>query len=328
MQANMPQIRKDQAFSLIIALVLLLILPVRPGHVLEELSENLLTTYQIESSSVPVLKSESQLGGLLFQAQAQGSNNWSPDNLTASAAAVIDLDSKSVLFEKSASGKYLPASTTKLMTAIVARQEYQLGDEVQINEVPKIVGASIGFINGEKITVRDLLKASLIQSGNESAILLAEHHPGGADEFIRLMNQKAQELHLDQTHFANVTGLDHPDHYSSAKDLALLSRKFMSDSVLREIVATKTTTIGDVRGWYRHQIWNTHRLLNPDEGFVGVKTGTTDGAGEVLITQVERNDRKLLFVLLGSLDRYEETLSLLEWVESNYTWVENNAYLE
>lgn len=312
-----PRIRLDQYFSIILTSGLILLYPSAMKISQAVAVETPATIFQIDMAKIPLKNS---LEG--------EQNSWKPEFLTASSASVIDIDSGTILFEKNADDLLYPASTTKLMTALVARELYSLDQIVVINQVPNINGASIGFRNGEQVTVSDLLKAMLIQSGNESAVLLAQNYPEGEAEFINLMNQKAIELGLKNSKFMNAMGFDYLGHHSSASDLAILSRHFMEDPILREIVATKTTFISDTRGWYRHQIWNTHRLLNPDQGFVGIKTGTTDGAGEVLITEVDRNNRRLLFVVLGSKDRYQETLNLLDWSEKSFTWVENISQIE
>lgn len=311
------KLRPDQIFSVFIMAGLLLFYPSAMKVIPVAAEEPRIRVFQIETTRIPV-----KLPVLLEQV------DWQPENLTASAAAIIDIESGAILFEKNPNSLLFPASTTKLMTALVARDIYPLEQIVTINQVPNVDGASIGFRNGEQVTIHDLLKATLIQSGNEAAILLAQNHPDGESEFINLMNQKAAELELKNTNYKNVMGFDNPGHYSSARDLALLSRYFMKDPILKEIVATKTTFIGDVRGWYRHQIWNTHRLLNPEAGFIGIKTGTTEGAGEVLITEVDRNGHRLLFVVLGSQDRYQETLKLLDWSEKSFAWVENISQIE
>jgi D-alanyl-D-alanine carboxypeptidase (penicillin-binding protein 5/6) len=327
----LKSLRVDQHLSLLILSGLMLWLPLnRPTNAIIA-AENLIRVYQINTAPVPIKKSESYLSNLapiIASGSATRESSWSPDQLTASAAAVIDLSSGAILFEKNSKELVFPASTTKLMTALIVKDNYNLDQVISLVEVPRIDGASIGLQPNEQLTIKDLLKATLIQSGNETALILAQNYPGGTASFVNAMNRKAVELHLFDTHFSNVMGFDQAGHYSSARDLALLSRYFMQDELLREIVSTKTTSIGDVRGWYKHQIWNTHQLLNPAEGIIGVKTGTTEGAGEVLITQVDRNGRQLLFVVLGSKDRYQETKNLISWSENSFVWVENLDQIE
>lgn len=325
---RLPKLRFDQLLVCGVLLAVLIIAPMTEGRT-EPVAEPPVPVYQIASAPVPYISgtSDTELG-IIAQAQAASNSAWTPEQLTASGAAVIDLNSGAILFEKNPRQLLYPASTTKLMTALVARELFELDQVATIAAVPKVAGASIGFLNGEQVTIESLLKAALIQSGNEAAMLLSEQHPNGPEAFVAHMNVKAKQLHLSDTQFSNVMGFDGPQHYSTARDLALLSRAFMQDSFLRETVGTKTTTISDTRGWYRHQIWNTHQLLNPEAGVVGIKTGTTDGALEVLITQLEKNDIGILVVVLGSQDRYADTRNLLEWVAREYKWLENPSELE
>lgn len=243
-------------------------------------------------------------------------------NLTATSAAVIDLDSSTILLAKNGTEKLLPASTSKLMTAIIARELFQLDEVVTVNEPPAVNGAAITFHQGEQLTMDSLIQALLIQSGNDAALIIANHHPKGEAGFVREMNLKAQALNMTNTHFQNVIGFDHPEHYSTAIDLALLSREAMKDEVIRAIVRQPRTLITDITGMRQHFLYSTNLLLAQDPTVVGIKTGTTEGAGEVLITQVEREGRRILIVVMGSADRYLDTKELIEWTYSHYQWVE------
>lgn len=245
---------------------------------------------------------------------------FNPETISASAAAVIDLGSHAVLYEKDSGRQLLPASTTKLMTAIVARELYDLDEVITITELLKIDGAAVKFYLNEQLTVSSLLEALLVQSGNDAAVVLARHHPDGEAGFIAAMNKKAADLNMNDTNFKNVTGFDHPDHYSTALDLALLSQEAMMDEVIRVVVGQPTSVITDLTGTYRHYLYSTNILLRRDQTVVGIKTGTTEGAGEVLITQVERDGRAILIVVLGSSDRYDDTLQLIEWAYSRHEW--------
>lgn len=325
---QLPQLRPDQLVASLLIVGILVALPTTIVVQQEGFIASEIPVYQVQSAPVPFLDDPQTAISMINQAQAASNSAWVPDQLTASAAAVIDARSGAILFEKNGHTQLYPASTTKLMTALVARELFTFDQVATISAVPRVAGASIGFVPGEQVTIGDLLKASLIQSGNEAAIILSEQHPEGSAAFIEAMNDKAAQLHLNDTHFVNVMGFDAPDHYSTARDLAILTRAFMQDAFLRETVGTKTTTISDTRGWYSHKIWNTHQLLNPEAGIVGVKTGTTEGALEVLITQLETDSRTIVVVLLGSQDRYQETKQLLNWVAQSYRWLENPSELE
>ncbi len=240
--------------------------------------------------------------------------------LTASAAALIDLGSQAILYEKNISDRLLPASTTKLMTAIVARELFSLDDLVFIEATTPRENETVIFYQGEALTVDDLLKAMLIQSSNKAALLLTELHPQGHEGFLSAMNEKAREYRLEDTNFENVVGYDSLGQVSSAHDLVELSRIFMSDPILREIVGLKSTVINKSEN-YSHQLYTTHYLLARNPFVVGIKTGTTLGAGEVLITQIERDEKKLLVILLGSKDRYNETELLINWALDRFVWL-------
>ncbi len=242
-------------------------------------------------------------------------------SLTATSAAIIDLDSSAILLAKNGTEKLLPASTTKLMTAIIARELFQLDEVVTVTEPPMVNGAAVIFHQGEQLTMDSLIQALLIQSGNDAALIIAKHHPAGETGFVRDMNLKAQTLNLTNTHFQNAIGFDHPEHYSTAIDLALLSREAMKDEVIRAIVRQPRTLITDITGTRQHFLYSTHLLLSQDPTVVGIKTGTTEGAGEVLITQVEREGRRILVVVMGSSDRYLDTKKLIEWTYSHYQWL-------
>ncbi len=248
--------------------------------------------------------------------------------VSAKAVYIEDIDTGTVLFEKNAERLLLPASTTKLITALVVRDLFSLDEVVTVTNVEQIEGFSVGLHNGEKLTVHSLLKSALIQSSNDSAFNLAMHYQAGVDEFVKLMNKKAEELHLKSSYFQNPAGFDDKEQRSSAHDLAIIAKEVMKDEVLREIVGTKHTSISDVTEQYVHQLYSTHQLLGVDPSVVGIKTGTTNGASEVLITQFNRRGHRVIIVLMGSEDRYKETASLIDWVFANYVWLTPTQILE
>ncbi|MBU1922640.1 D-alanyl-D-alanine carboxypeptidase, partial [Patescibacteria group bacterium] len=135
------------------------------------------------------------------------------------------------------------------------------------------------------------------------------------------MNTKATELHLDNTSFRNPSGVESYNHYTSARDLAVLAAHFAEIPLLSEIVATKNITVTDVSGQLIHRLDNTNELLGELEGVKGMKTGWTENAGECLVTYVEREGRGVIIVVLGSKDRFGDTEHLVDWVYSHHTWV-------
>lgn len=279
---------------------------------------------QVQSQEVSRLPDLFPVTAIPVKAEALATASASPrpieTSLTAQAAVVVDVNSGAVLLHKNADTLLYPASTTKLMTALVAREVYDLDEVVMVTGADVAPGTVIGFKEGETLSVRELLAAALIQSGNDAATILANHAPGGHDAFVAAMNQKAQALHLSHSSFANATGIDDVKQQMTARDLGLLTRAVMQDGVLAQLVGTKVATITGETQTPR-VLYNTNALLEKIPGVVGVKTGTTELAGEVLITQLSREDKEVLIVLMGSQNRYDETRRLIEWVFTQYRWL-------
>lgn len=240
--------------------------------------------------------------------------------ISAVAAIAIDQKSGTMLFGKKEKDIFAPASTTKLMTALLARKVFPPGSILTVPSVAEVGGSKIGLVNDEKLSIESVLEGALIPSGNDAAHTVAANYPGGVDLFVAEMNQTARDLNLKNTYFNNPTGFDSQYHQTTARDLALLAREIMKDPLLRSIVSTKQTTIFDLTGRQRHTITNTNQLLLSDPHVVGVKTGTTEEAGQVLITQIEENDHSIIVVVLGSIDRYSDTIAIRQWLDATYEW--------
>ncbi len=227
----------------------------------------------------------------------------------ASSAILMDAESGRVLYEQNPHEKRLIASTTKLMTALVAVENCaDLDGEVEIR--PEWLGAegsSIYLKAGEKITVRGLLYGLLLQSGNDSATAIACHIAGSEGDFVALMNQRAAELGMADTSFANACGLDHENHYSTAYDMALLARVCLKNETVAAICATKTVTIG-TRTFVNH-----NKLLTRYEGCVGMKTGFTEKAGRTLVSAATRDGQTLICVTLNDGDDWNDHAKLLDY---------------
>ncbi len=248
--------------------------------------------------------------------------------ISAQAALAVDLDSRVSLYEKNPDSPLLPASTTKIITALVALEYYPLDLVLKVHEV-KIDGQKMGLVKGERITVESLLYGLLVYSANDAAEVLAENFPaspaggpGGRDLFIAAMNIKAKELNLSHSRFNNPTGLDGNGHVSTARDLILVSEVAMRDPVFAKIVGTKQIIVKSIDGKVVHNLRNINELLGSVEGVLGVKTGWTENARENLVTYLERDGKKIMIVLLGSQDRFGETTELIDWIFANYTWQE------
>ncbi len=250
------------------------------------------------------------------------------ENLQLSAASVyaFDLASATLLYEKNSREKLYPASTIKMVTALVAVDYYQLDDLLTVDTEGQTIGNKINLQTGEQLRVRDLLAALLLSSANDSAYVLANNYPGGLTNFVAAMNNKAQELNLTDSQFANPAGLDEIGQLSSARDLNILARELLKNDYLRALVATPYSEINSLtedgeKEANLYQLFNTNQLLGTVGGVKGVKTGTTDWAGEVLVTLVERNGREILISLMNSQDRYGDTEKLLTWIFNTYQFV-------
>lgn len=239
-----------------------------------------------------------------------------PDPPPVGAAAWILYDETfdRPLAEHNADQRRAMASTTKLMTALVALERAELDDIVIISGVASDVGeAEIDLIAGEEWSVRQLLTAMLVRSANDAAVALAEHVGGDLPGFVTLMNAEAAEMGLDDTRFANPHGLDAPGHYSTARDLLVLGQRAAADEFLATVINTRVATLpADPDGNIR-TARTTNELISTYEGAFGVKTGFTDDAGRVLIAGAERDGRRLFAVVLGSEDHFADSAALLTY---------------
>lgn len=267
---------------------------------------------------------------------AEGENTEEIE-LTAKAAILVEMESGQVLYEKNADMRWAPASTTKIMTALVALENADINTKMKasaeaINSIPLDYGIA-GIKVGEELTLNDLLHFVLIISANEAANVIAENvSPTGRIEgFVKLMNEEAEKLNLQNTHFTNTYGLDDENHYSSARDLSIMAREAMKNPIFREIVAKKVVPLPDTNlrtsaQWGDWHIESTNKLLNSTSQYydhvTGIKTGYTEKAGRCLVfSAVDSEGLELLGVILGT-DSYDtlfkESQELLEYGYKNY----------
>lgn len=224
------------------------------------------------------------------------------------------------LYFKNPDLKIHPASTTKIMTALTALEAFDKNSVVVSKHPQSAIGKTIKLKNGEIVTFLDLLYGLLLESGNDAAYTLAENYPGGYPAMVTAMNQKAKTIGLADTNFGNVSGIDQNLHLSTARDLAILSEFAMRQDQFAEIVGTREKEIRSIDGKTVHSLKNTNELLGKVEGVLGIKTGQTELAGESLITYVERNDRRMILVVLGSQNRFADTKNSIDWVFNNFVW--------
>lgn len=250
--------------------------------------------------------------------QAKKTAAPAPD-LTAKAIYVFDPDSGTEIYQKNSGERFYPASTTKLMTALVALSAYDLDEVLTVKSAGDALGQSIHLSAGDKLTFENLLYGLLVDSGNDVAVVLAENYPGGYTQFISRMNQKARDLKLKSTHFTNVTGLYNSDHFTTAADLTIIAREAIGNATIRKIVSTKNVTFTDITGSKKFVLESTNKLLGID-GVRGLKTGWTPESGECLVTLVTRDGKSILVTLLSSTDRFGESTKLINWIYDNFDW--------
>lgn len=239
--------------------------------------------------------------------------------VSAEGVLIKDLSSGILLYSKNENIRYQPASTTKIMTALVSMDQFKPEEILTVKKVMQ-EGRVMGLLTNERISVESLIYGILVHSANDAAFTLAENFPGGIDKFVEKMNEKGKELGLDNTHFTNPAGFDDDEHYTNASDLAKLAQIALSKKYFAKIVGTRSITVSDVDYTYFHELKNVNELLGRIPGVAGVKTGFTQTAGEILVTEVKKNGQSVLFVLLKSRDRFGETRTLIDWVFNNFVW--------
>lgn len=258
-------------------------------------------------------------------------------DLTGEAAILIDADTMEILYSKNPHEKLYPASTTKIMTGILAIELGNLNDIVTVDqEVVNLTdGSHIALEVGEQLTLEQLLYALLVESANDAALAIAKHISGSIDEFIKLMNEKAKEIGALNTNFVNPNGLSDENHVTTAYDLALMAKYAMKNETFRNIVKNYTYTIPPTNKKTQERVlWSNNRMLYSAEkisvdgvqttikydGVNGVKSGYTVGAGQCLVTSYEKDGRWLIAVVLKSNGKniYSDTHKLLNYGINNF----------
>lgn len=229
------------------------------------------------------------------------------ENLSAHSAILMDAATGRVLYEKNSHDKSLIASTTKIMTGLLAAESGRLSETVTIPpEAVGIEGSSLYLKAGEQLTVEQLLYGLMLHSGNDAAVALALYLGGSVESFVAQMNQRAQSLGLTRTHFANPNGLDDEENYGTAYDLAVLAAAALENDAFCQVVSTKTYLAGN------RTLTNHNKLLWKYEGAIGVKTGFTKAAGRLLVSAAERQGRRLIAVTINAPDDWNDHSKLLD----------------
>ncbi len=257
-------------------------------------------------------------GGIIMTAGEPSLPTSLPD-ISAKGAVLMEAGSGDVIFGKNENTRLSMASTTKIMTALVALEHMELNTRVTVTDASVgVEGSSIYLVAGETLTLEDLLYALLLESANDAAETIAIAVAGDIPAFAELMNQKAAEIGLCDTHFVNPHGLDAEEHYTTAKELALLTRVALENEDFRRIVATERHTIplhdtGGVR-----LLLNHNKLLRTYDGCIGVKTGFTKKTGRCLVSAAERDGVRLIAVTLGAPNDWQDHADMLDYGFSLY----------
>jgi len=245
-------------------------------------------------------------------------SDFPPELIAGSAGIIVDADNGKILYAKEADNKMPLASLVKIMTAVITLEHKSLSDYATVTAEADAVGENeMGVSEGEAYTIEELLYGLLLNSGNDAAYTLAENVAGSSDEFIRWMNRKAQELGLKNTGFFDPSGLDDRS-YTTAADLVVLTEYAMRHKEFREIVATVEKEL-PYSGLHKYlYLENQTNLLTTYPGVIGVKTGYTEEAGLCLSTYAENSGKKLVGIVLNSIDRKGDMIIMLDYGFSRY----------
>lgn len=305
-RVTVSALRLDQWLSIALFSVVLLL----HGTVSQVPTEYLNLTIAPQLAMVPIPLPAQQLSVAEFP------------HLSAESYVVVDVASATLLAEKNLDKALYPASTTKLVTALLAAQAFDPNETWQLQAEEMTERSTTGFQVGDTVRVSSLMAALLIESDNAAAEIFAHRYPGGRQAFISAMERYAQTKHLSHTQFMNPAGFDDPLQQLSALDLVILAREVMKVPWLLELTSFSQARIELTRNEQPIQLSliNTNKLLNSPLGIKGIKTGTTPAAGEVLVSLIENNDHPLLVVVMGSQNRFSETRQIIQWVQATYSW--------
>jgi D-alanyl-D-alanine carboxypeptidase len=290
-------------FFIPVALVLIfLIIYTINSHIQKTLQYSKLSQrLNIEVTSIPVIK-----------------DPYDP-YITAKSAVAIDSDSQTILFSKNPTLRFSTASTAKIMTALVALEYYKPQSELSIKSF-RTEGSGLNLQYSDKFYFDDLLYAMLLPSANDAAAAIADNYPGGRSGFVKKMNDKAKNLNLLDTHFVDSIGINDDGNYSTAVDMARLSSIAMKNGYFAQVVSTQQKIIYNINKTHQYIISNLNELLGVN-GVNGIKTGTTEGAGEVLVTSAIINGHNFIVVTMNSEDRFADTSRILELITQKVNFV-------
>lgn len=261
------------------------------------------------------------LAGLFFAALLLYNGSWARAE-SAKSAILTEMETGRVLYEKNAHQALPMASTTKVMTALLALEKGTLSDPVTASRNAfGVPGTSIYLAEGETLTLDEMLLGLMLQSGNDAAVAIAEHIAGDVDTFCRMMTRRAEEMGCENTLFSTPHGLPAANHHTTASDLALITRTALQHPDFRRIVATKTASIPWAGHPYNRVLNNKNKLLSSYEGALGVKTGYTRAAGRCLVFAAERNGMTVVGCVLNDPDWFRDAAQIMDDAFAHFSMV-------
>ncbi|MGI6732069.1 MAG: D-alanyl-D-alanine carboxypeptidase family protein [Anaerovoracaceae bacterium] len=245
----------------------------------------------------------------------------SPPSISAQCAILVEAKSGRVLYEKNPDQKVYPASTTKIMTALLALEEGNPDEKVKVsNNAVGVEGSSIYLEKDEIIPLKDLIYGLMLRSGNDAAIAISEEIAGSVEDFVSLMNERAKEMGAENTHFMNPNGLHHDEHYTTARDMAKISIEAMKNPQFKEVAAAKVWTADRGEGKYNY-FYNKNKVVYQYEGGTGIKIGYTKAAGRTLVASSEKDGMELICVVMNAPNWFQDTYNLMDYVYNLYETV-------
>jgi len=300
---NYVFIQKNRIFFLAIVLLLLLILFFLPSFS----SWNNSTVKNTSSSAINLLNYQ-------HPPIPQVDKTAVKPAISTPYYILVDVDTNKILLSNNPNSRIYPASVTKLATALTALNIYPLDEVITVKQEYN-EGKVMELKANEKITIRSLVNALLIYSANDAAFNLATHNSDGISGFVSEMNKLAQNIGLKNTHFTNVDGLHHPDHYSTPYDLAQLGRSALKLETIRDTVKKTNLTVTDVDGYYIHTLTTTNELLGIAPEIEGLKTGWTPEADGCFVGLINFKGHYLISVVAVSQDRFGDTQKIIDWTK-------------
>lgn len=282
-----------------------------------------LQTQPAETASAPFIKS---IGSNITNFIEKKSPIKKPELIApvieAEGSIAMDIETGTILYAKNENKRLPIASITKLMTTLIIIEENKLDEVVTVSKnATGTEGSRMQLKSGEEITVENLLYGALIHSANDAAIALAEHNAGTVSNFVDKMNNRAVELGLINTHFANPIGLDSKQNYSSALDIATLAQFIYHNKFIKKAAKIKELEVKSVSGKFTHKLTTTNDLLDSYLKIKGLKTGQTKDAGLCLVSIAENEKgNEIITIVLNSPSRFQETKILVDWVFRAYNW--------